>query len=416
MFPKFNKIKLKNGLEIYHIPFNKGSDVVNVNIYYKVGSKDEIMGKSGIAHMLEHMNFKSTKKIKAGEFDKIVKNFGGINNASTGFDYTKYYVKCSSKNLEKVIELYAEIMQNLSLNDKEFKTERDVVLEERLWRTDNDPFGYMFFRLFNHAFLRHPYHWTPIGFKCDIENFNLSDIKSFHAKFYQPQNAFIIICGDVTQKSAFELGKKYFQHIKNTTTIDKADIQEPKQDGEKAIIINKENTKVQYLAMGFKNPEFKNSAHLYLDATEILLSDGKSAILNETLIQKENLANSIYVSNIRAKDPNLFTIFAVCNENISAQTVKNRIMEILDELKNGKISKKDIEKVKNIMKTKFIYKFDSAIKVASFFGEFIAQEYLDEIYKLENDINNLNIDEFIKYLNLYFIKNNLTTLILKKDS
>ena len=112
MFPKFKKITLQNGLQIYHIPMNKGSGVISVDVFYNVGSHDEVMGKSGIAHMLEHLNFKSTKNRKAGEFDAIVKGFGGVNNASTGFDYTHYFIKCASSNLEVCLDLYADIMQN----------------------------------------------------------------------------------------------------------------------------------------------------------------------------------------------------------------------------------------------------------------------------------------------------------------
>ena len=130
---------LENGLQIVVIPMNNKSDVITTGIFYKVGSGNEIMGKSGIAHILEHLNFKSTKNLKAGEFDEIVKGFGGVNNASTGFDYTHYYIKSSSKNLPKSLELFAELMQNLKLTDEEFQPERNVVLEERLWRTDNSP-------------------------------------------------------------------------------------------------------------------------------------------------------------------------------------------------------------------------------------------------------------------------------------
>ena len=151
MLPKFKKITLENEFEIYHTPLNLGSNVISIDLFYKVGSRNETMGKSGIAHMLEHLNFKSTKTRKAGEFDEIVKGFGGVNNASTGFDYTHYFIKCSNANLDKSLELYADIMENLALKDDEFQTERDVVLEERRWRTDNDPIGLMYFRLFNNA-------------------------------------------------------------------------------------------------------------------------------------------------------------------------------------------------------------------------------------------------------------------------
>ncbi|HIE35560.1 MAG TPA: insulinase family protein, partial [Campylobacterales bacterium] len=195
--PKYYEKRLKNGLTVVAIPMKNGSNVITTDIFYKVGSRNETLGKSGIAHMLEHLNFKSTKNLKAGEFDEIVKRFGGVNNASTGFDYTHYFIKSSSQNLKKSLELFAELMQNLSLKDEEFQPERDVVAEERRWRTDNNPLGYLYFRLFNNAYIYHPYHWTPIGFMNDILNWNIEDIKKFHKIYYQPKNAIIIVAGDI---------------------------------------------------------------------------------------------------------------------------------------------------------------------------------------------------------------------------
>ena len=132
VLPKHYQTTLKNGLEVFIIPLKNQSNVITTDIFYKVGSRNETMGKSGIAHMLEHLNFKSTKNLKAGEFDKIVKSFGGGTNASTSFDYTHYYIKSSSQNLGKSLKLFAELMQNLKLNDEEFQPERNVVAEERL--------------------------------------------------------------------------------------------------------------------------------------------------------------------------------------------------------------------------------------------------------------------------------------------
>lgn len=162
--PNYYTKNLDNGLQIVAIPMDNNTNVVSVDIFYKVGSRNEFMGKSGIAHMLEHLNFKSTKNLKAGEFDEIVKGFGGVNNAGTSFDYTHYYIKTSSKNTDKSLELFSELMQNLTLNDEEFQPERDVVAEERRWRTDNNPMGYLQFRVFNNTFIYHPYHWTTIAF------------------------------------------------------------------------------------------------------------------------------------------------------------------------------------------------------------------------------------------------------------
>ncbi len=168
--PKYFTKTLDNKMEVVVIPMDNDSGVITTDIYYKVGSRNEIMGKSGIAHMLEHMSFKETKKYKSGEFDKIVKSHGGVNNASTGFDMTHYYIKTASKNLGMTLELFSELMHNLSLKDEEFQKERDVVAEERRWRTDNNPLGYLYFRIFNMQYVYHPYHWLPIGFMQDIQS------------------------------------------------------------------------------------------------------------------------------------------------------------------------------------------------------------------------------------------------------
>jgi len=157
------------------------------------------MGKSGIAHMLEHMSFKSTKNMEAGELDRIVKSFGGVDNASTGFDYTTYYIKSSAENLDSSLSLFAELMQNLLLKDEEFQVERDVVAEERRVRTDNPPLGYMYFRLFNTHYVKHSYHWTPIGFMDDILSWKIEDIRDFYKRYYQPNNAILIVSGDIDE-------------------------------------------------------------------------------------------------------------------------------------------------------------------------------------------------------------------------
>ena len=219
--PEYYEKSLENGLKIVAIPMHNKSQVVSTDIFYNVGSKDEVMGKSGIAHMLEHLNFKSTKNLKAGEFDEIVKGFGGTNNASTGFDYTHYYIKSSSGNFGKALELFAELMQNLNLKDEEFQPERDVVTEERRWRTDNSPMGFMYFKLFNLLYDYNSYHWTPIGFYDDIRNWSIEDIRSFHDIYYQPKNAVIVVSGDIDKDEVFKEVTAKFKAIKNHLDIPK---------------------------------------------------------------------------------------------------------------------------------------------------------------------------------------------------
>ena len=261
--PKYETKTLKNGLQIVVIPLKNNTNVISTDIFYKVGSRNEVMGKTGIAHMLEHMNFKSTKNLSAGEFDKEVKSIGGINNASTSFDYTHYYIKSSTQNLDKSLELYAELMQNLNLKDEEFQPERDVVAEERRWRTENSPLGYLYFALFNNAYVYHPYHWTPIGFMNDIQTWTIQDIKDFHKTYYQPNNAILMVTGDVDPKEVFKKAKKRFGHVKNGTKIPEFKFVEPEQDGPKRVTIKRES-EVEMIALTFHIPDFKHEDQVTL--------------------------------------------------------------------------------------------------------------------------------------------------------
>jgi len=255
--------------------------------------------------MLEHLNFKSTKNLKAGEFDTIVKGFGGVNNASTGFDYTQYYIKSSSDNLSKSLQLFAELMQNLNLKDEEFQPERDVVLEERRWRTDNNPTGYLYFRLFNNTYLYHSYHWTPIGFANDIKNWTIEDIKEFHRAYYQPQNAIIIVAGDIKPETVFESAEKEFGAIKNVKMPLKKHMVEPEQDGARRVEIQKES-EVEILAIAYHIPNFQHKDQVALSALSELLSSGKSSRLNALLIDEKKLVNTIYSYNMENKDPGIY--------------------------------------------------------------------------------------------------------------
>lgn len=410
---EFKKISLKNKLEVYALPVNKNSEVISVDILYKVGSRNEVMGKSGIAHMLEHLNFKSTKNLKAGEFDEIIKGFGGVDNASTGFDYTHYYIKCAKKNLNKALELFAELMQNLTLKDEEFQPERKVVLEERRWRTDNNPLGYLYFQLFNHAFIYHPYHWTPIGFLRDIENWTIEDIKEFHKTYYQPKNAILLVSGDIESEEVFNGAKKYFENIKNTKIIPKVYMKEPKQDGSKRVILRR-NSQTQILALGFKIPNFKHKDIPALNALAELLGNGKSSLMNEILVDKLNLINDYYAFVNDTIDENLFIFICNCNLNVKAEQVEKELWKIINSIKNEQISIKDLEKIKNNTKSDFIFSLSSASDVSNLFGSYLAKGDLKPLLSYEKDIENLTIKDLVKCAKKYFNDNNSTTVILRK--
>lgn len=413
--PKYYSKKLDNGLEIVAIPMNNGTNVITTDIFYKVGSRNEVMGKSGIAHMLEHLNFKSTKNLKAGEFDEIVKGFGGVNNAATSFDYTYYYVKSSSKNLDKSLELYSELMQNLTLTDEEFQPERDVVAEERRWRTDNNPMGYLQFRLFNNIYTYHPYHWTPIGFMDDIQNWTIEDIKDFHSTYYQAKNAIVVVAGDISKEEVFESATKHFKNIKNSKEIpNKIHTIEPKQDGEKRATIYKDS-QVEMIAMAYHIPNFEHKDQIALSALSHLLSSGKSSILQKKLVDEARLANSVYGYNMELKDPGVFTFLAVANENIDALKIEKEILDIIAKIQAGNIEKSDLEKVKINTKADFIYSLESSSDVASIFGTYLVRDNIEPLLNYEKDLEELKVEDIVEVAKKYLVKENSTTIILKKQ-
>ena len=413
--PKYETQTLKNGLQIVVIPLENNTGVVSTDIFYKVGSRNEIMGKTGIAHMLEHMNFKSTKNLDAGEFDKEVKSIGGLNNASTSFDYTHYYIKSSTDNMGKSIELYAELMENLNLKDEEFQPERDVVAEERRWRTENSPMGYLYFELFNNAFTYHPYHWTPIGFMNDIQTWTIDDIKDFHQTYYQPNNAILIVTGDVKAKDVFKKAKKEFGDIKNSAKIPKFKFIEPEQNGAKRITVYKDS-EVEMLAITFRVPNFKDKDQVTLSMISEILYSGKSSRLYRDLVEEKRLVNSIYAYNMENIDPSLFIFLATCNPGVKAEDVETELLKQIELMKTTKVTKAEIDKVKMNTKADFIYSLESSTSVANLFGSYLVRGDISPLMTYEEDIKKITAKKVQAAANKYFDFSKSTTMILKKGT
>ena len=411
--PHYETKTLKNGLEIVVIPMHNNTQVISTDIFYKVGSRNEVMGKTGIAHMLEHMNFKSTKNLEAGQFDTEVKSVGGVSNASTGFDYTHYFIKSSTQNLEKSLSLFSELMQNLNLKDEEFQPERDVVTEERRWRTDNNPLGFLYFRMFNNAYIYHPYHWTPIGFMNDIRTWEIEDIRSFHKTFYQPQNAILIVTGDIEPKEAFEEAEKAFGKIENTTDIPKVKFVEPKQDGPKRVIIHKES-EVEMVAITFHIPNFLDADQPKLSAISEMLSAGKSSRLYETLVDEKQLVNQIYAYNMENIDAGLFIFLAACNPGVRAEDVEKELIAQIERIKKEEVSTAELEKVKISTKADFVFSLDSSSEVANLFGGYLARGSIKPLLEYEDAINALKASDIKEAANKYFDFDQSTTVILRK--
>ncbi len=420
--PKHYTKVLDNNLTVVAIPLHNNTGVVTTDIYYKVGSRNEMMGKSGIAHMLEHMNFKSTKNLKAGEFDKIVKERGGINNASTGFDYTHYFIKSSSKYMAKSMELFAELMSNLELKDSEFQPERDVVAEERRWRTDNNPLGYLYFRLFNEHFTSHSYHWTPIGFMEDIKSWNINDLKEFHEKFYKPSNAILIVAGDITKEEVFKEAQKYFGKLKNKKSEFNSSIfgtfkpHEPPRDGKKRVEIHKKGNSVETIAIAYDIPPFNHKDQVVLSAISEILSSGKSSRLYKDMVEKKQIASTVYGYNLELKDRGVFLFLAMATPNVKAKTLEKEILEHIEDIKNGKITQEELEKIKLNTKVDFLRELDSSSSVASLFGSYLAKGDIKPLLEYEDNLDKITLKDIQEVAKKYFDNNKSTTLILRGEN
>lgn len=411
--PAYQTKVLSNGLEVVAIPLGK-TGVITTDIFYKVGSRNERMGKSGIAHMLEHLNFKSTSTMKAGEFDEIVKGFGGVNNASTGFDYTHYFIKSSRENLDRSLALFADLMANLALKDEEFQPERSVVAEERRWRTDNSPMGMLYFRLFNTAFVYHPYHWTPIGFMNDIQTWSIDDIRSFHATYYQPRNAIVVVAGDVDPSQLFELAQRHFGSIANGPAIPAVHMKEPLQDGARRAVVLKE-TESQMIAIAFRIPPFDHADQPAISALSELLSSGKSSRLQKRLVDGKRLANQIYAYPMDMIDDGLFIIIAVANPGVRAEELETEIWKELAKLAKGSVTQEELDKVKINTRSDFVFALESSSSVADLYGSYLARGNMAPLLGYEESIGKLDRAAVTAAAKRYFDRNNSTTIILKKE-
>ena len=413
--PKHFTKTLDNGMQIVVIPMDNDSGVITTDIYYKVGSRNEVLGKSGIAHMLEHLAFKSTDKLEEGEFDKIVKSRGGVNNAATGFDKTHYYIKTASTNLDMSLELFAELMHNLKLTDEEFQKERDVVAEERRLRTDNNPMGYLYFRVFNTHFTYHPYHWLPIGFMEDILSWKIEDIRDFYERYYQPKNAILVVAGDINSEEVFKAANKHFGNIQNKREVPVVTAVEPEVDGAKRAILHKESNRVDTLAITYSIPNYEHDDQVALSAISHILSSGKSSWFEKTIVNDKQLANQVYGYNMELADPGVFLIMAMCAPEVNVEEVEKEILLQLEKLKNGAVTQAELDKVKINTKAEFIYSLESSSSVAGLYGEYLVKGNIQPLLEYEEKLDKITLKDISETAKKYFNHNFSTTVILKKN-
>ncbi|MDE6958613.1 MAG: insulinase family protein, partial [Helicobacter apodemus] len=271
-----------------------------------------------------------------------------------------------------------------------------------------------YFRLFNTAFVYHPYHWTPIGFIEDIKNWTIEDIKNFHKTYYQPKNAVIVIAGDIDEKVALKEVKKHFELIKNSKIeIPAFYTIEPKQDGLRRTAVHKQS-EVEILALAFKIPPFNHKDQIALSALSQILSGGKSSVLMREIVDKKRLAIEIYAYNMDLLDEGVFLFIALASPNVNLEKLEKEIMAQIRFIANGKLKQRDLDKVKLNMKLSFLEGLQSSSSVANLFGSYIARGDLQALLEFEENFESLKLGDIVEVAKKYFVPSNLSVATLEK--
>ncbi len=371
--------ELENGLKVFVIE-DHSAPVVTVQVWYKVGSKHEPLGMTGSAHLLEHMMFRGSKHVE-GDYSRIIDELGGMDNAFTSFDETAYFAEVPKSALEKVIMMEADRMRHLTFEG--FEEERNVVIEERRWRTENDPEGALWEALFATSFWVHPYHHPVIGWRSDLENVSLKQIKDFYNTYYAPNNAYLIVVGDVEAEEVFKLARKYFGKYE-PADIPPFYTMEPEQNGIRRTEIRKEGF-ATYLAMTFLLPHAKHEDVPALDILSEIVGGGKSSILYRKILDEKQLASHISAFTYQLRDHGLFVVYAVLQQGRDVKELEHEILNVLDSLENY-IDAQSIERAKNKLLADFVYNRETALRQAFLLGSYLINtddpDYINKYPKL----------------------------------
>jgi zinc protease len=411
---------LSNGLKVL-VKEDHRSPVAIAQVWYKVGSSYESTGITGISHLLEHMMFRGTKKHAHGVLDKIIMENGGIHNAFTGDDFTCYFEILPSDKLDIIFDLEADRMRNLALNDEGFTEEKQIVIEERKMSREDLPEEKLYERFLAAAYASNPYRTPVIGWMRDIEHLNLTDLKNWYKNWYSPNNAILVVVGDVDPQKVLQMAKQYFGGISSGKLPEVKLPEEIMPLGKRNLVV-KVPAKVPSIIMGYNVPSLKTALpkwHAYaLNIISALLSKGSSSRLERNLIRQAQLASaasSYYNLNAR-----LDTLFILSADPAAKRTVKEVEAAFLKEIKKLQsilISKEELQKIKNLIISSQVYSKDSIIAQAQEIGilEAVGSSWrnIDEYIENIKAVTPKQIQDVAK---LYFTADRLTVAELYPQS
>lgn len=411
LFDSIYSFTLENGLKVILIE-KKDLPLVSLYIFYKTGSRNEIPGIRGISHFLEHLMFNETEKLSPREFDRILEENGGDSNAYTSQDWTVYYEEFPPDAIEKVIEMEADRMQNLKLSENSIECERNIVMEERRFRTENLPYSIQEEALYSLAYLEHPYRFPVIGYMEDILNIKSEDIKNYYREYYVPNNVLIVVCGDFYKSKVEKMIKEKFGNIPSRPLPARIIPKEKINMGERrGLIVH--DIEVPSLMISYLCVEGENIDSIPLDILQIVLASGRSSRLYRELVQESFHAISVSADFPLRIDPSLFTIHCILKENERIELVENIIYSEIEKLKNGDLMDEELEKAKNIIFTEFVKGFQTNGGIAHMIGSY--ELLLGDWRKLKdilNEYEKINKNRIIETAQKYFNSNKKTVVAM----
>jgi zinc protease len=353
---KVEKYTLKNGMTVL-LHEDHSVPMVSFHTWFRVGSKDEKKGETGIAHLLEHMMFKGSKNYKEGEYDSHLRKVGGSNNAFTSRDYTGYYINIPSPHIELAMRLESDRMANLDLNEDKFKRELEVVKEERRFRVDNSVLGKMNEVLFNTSYRVHPYKNPVVGWMKDLESMSVKKLRAFYTQYYAPNNAVLVVVGDFDSDQVKKMIKRHYEHIPSQKIDGTKYEAEPKQKGQRMRTITK-NVQNAYLNVAFHISKAAEDDSYALDLLANILGEGDSSWMHKRLVYKEQRASSVSVYSYTPKEPGLFRITVSLKPGADMAAVTKGVYGILWRARNQLFDEKEVQKARN----QIMYDYVSALK------------------------------------------------------
>jgi predicted Zn-dependent peptidase len=405
---------LNNGMK-FLVAEDNSIPNANMYLFYKVGSRNEHPGITGLSHFFEHMMFNGAKKYGPKMFDQTMEFNGGANNAYTTQNVTVYTDWFPVNAMETIFDLESDRIASLNIDSKMVESERGVVLSERSTGLENSPWNMLSDALNASAFQEHPYHWTVIGYETDIKNWTKEDLEKYFKTYYAPNNCVVVISGNVKVDEVKKMAEKYMAPIPANAPPKAVHLVEPPQTGERRVIIQKE-VPSPYLMIGYHTPEATNKDYYSLSILNAVLSSGNSSRLYSELVDKKQLANMVGSDFSESFDPNLFNIYAIAAKGVKEVDIESAIYAEIDKIKKDGITENELQKIKNQKLVEFYAQIETINGKSNNIGtyELFFGDYR-KMFDAPAEYSKVSIEDVKRVASQYFNKSNRTVGILKSN-